>query len=97
MYNFPIGVILESFKLPRSEAIRKAAELGANGIQMYATSGESSPESLDASARKALKKQVNSRLLRRKRCYFLSCAKESSQRSALFVRIELPRKCDIKR
>ena len=39
MYNFPIGVILESFRLPRSEAIKAAAALGANGIQMYATSG----------------------------------------------------------
>ena len=28
VYNFPIGVILESFKLSRSEAIKKAAEIG---------------------------------------------------------------------
>lgn len=35
MYNFPIGVILESFRLDRSSAIKKAAEIGANGIQMY--------------------------------------------------------------
>ena len=35
MYNFSIGVILESFKLERSQAIKKAAELGANGIQMH--------------------------------------------------------------
>ncbi len=28
MYKFPIGAILESFKLPRLEAIRKAAEMG---------------------------------------------------------------------
>ena len=27
MYNFPIGVILESFKLDRSEAIKKAAKM----------------------------------------------------------------------
>ena len=54
MYNFPIGVILESFRLPRSEAIKAAAALGANGIQMYATSGENSPENLSASARREL-------------------------------------------
>ena len=59
MYNFPIGVILESFKLERSEAIKKAAELGANGIQMYATKGANAPENLSASDRVELKKEVN--------------------------------------
>lgn len=58
MYNFPIGVILESFRLPRSEAIRKAAQIGADGIQMYATKGENSPENLNASERHALLKEV---------------------------------------
>ena len=60
MYNFSIGVILESFKLERSQAIKKAAELGANGIQMYATEGENSPENLNASQRKALLDEVKS-------------------------------------
>lgn len=60
MYNFPIGVILESFKLERSQAIKKAAELGANGIQMYATEGENSPENLNAAQRKALLDEVKS-------------------------------------
>jgi len=60
MYNFPIGAILESFRLSRSEAIKKAAEIGAKGIQMYATYGENSPESLDAAQRKALKDEVES-------------------------------------
>ena len=58
MYNFPIGVILESFRLDRSAAIKKAAEIGANGIQMYATKGENAPENLSASDRKALLKEV---------------------------------------
>lgn len=58
MYKFPIGVILESFKLERSEAIKKAAKLGANGIQMYATEGENSPENLSKSDRLALKSEV---------------------------------------
>lgn len=58
MYNFPIGVILESFRLPRSEAIKKAAQIGANGIQMYATEGENSPENLSKSDRLELKKEV---------------------------------------
>ena len=58
MYNFPIGVILESFRLDRSASIKKAAEIGANGIQMYATQGENSPENLNAAARKELLKEV---------------------------------------
>ena len=60
MYNFPVGAILESFKLSRSEAIKKAAELGAKGIQMYATEGENSPENLNREQRIALKDEVNS-------------------------------------
>lgn len=60
IYNFPIGVILESFRLPRSEAIKKAAEIGANGIQMYATEGENSAENLTAEKRRALLDEVKS-------------------------------------
>ena len=60
MYNFPIGVILESFKTDRSTAIKKAHELGASGIQMYATRGENCPENLDAKARRALLDEVKS-------------------------------------
>ncbi len=58
MFNFPIGVILESFRTDRSIAIKKAAALGANGIQMYATRGENSPENLSASARRELLDEV---------------------------------------
>ena len=43
MYRFPIGVIIDSFRTDTYTAIRKAAELGADGIQMYSTSGENSP------------------------------------------------------
>ncbi len=60
MYNFPIGVILESFRTDRSTAIKKAAALGANGIQMYATQGENSAENLNTAARKALLDEVKS-------------------------------------
>lgn len=58
MFNFPVGVILESFRLPRSEAIKKAAAIGANGIQMYATEGENAPENLSTSARRELLDEV---------------------------------------
>ncbi len=60
MYNFPIGAMLESFRLERSAAIKKAAEIGVNGIQMYATEGQNSPENLSASDRKALLDEVKS-------------------------------------
>lgn len=60
MFQFPIGVILESFKTDRSTAIKKAAAMGAAGIQMYATSGENSPENLSPAARRALLDEVKS-------------------------------------
>ena len=60
MYQFPIGVILESFRVDRSSAIQKAAAMGANGIQMYATKGQNSPENLNAADRRALLDEVKS-------------------------------------
>lgn len=60
MYNFLIGVILESFKLNRSKAIEKAAEIGAKGVQMYATNGKNSPENLTKSDRNELKREIES-------------------------------------
>lgn len=58
MYSYPIGVMLESFHCERSEAIQKAALLGAKGIQMNATSVNNSPENLDAAKRRELLKEV---------------------------------------
>ena len=52
MYDFSIGVMLESFKLPIPEAIKKAKELGAEGIHVYATYGELSPHNLVGAKRK---------------------------------------------
>jgi sugar phosphate isomerase/epimerase len=60
MYNFPIGVMLDCFKLDTKTAIEKAAQLGAKGLQMYATSGEYSPEYLTSSKRKELLDMVKS-------------------------------------
>ena len=37
MYQFPIGVILESFRKPIPEAVEEAAKLGVKGLQVYAT------------------------------------------------------------
>ena len=58
MYNFPIGVIIDSFKLPTKEAIKAAADIGARGIQMYSTTGENSPENLTGDKKKELLKYV---------------------------------------
>ncbi|MBR2732392.1 MAG: sugar phosphate isomerase/epimerase [Clostridia bacterium] len=46
MGRFPIGVIIDSFRLPIPEAVRKAAEVGAQGIQVYATRGDMAPENM---------------------------------------------------
>lgn len=58
MYNFPIGVLLESFKTDRSTSIKKAAALGVKGAQLYATRGENSPENLSPTARKELLREM---------------------------------------
>ncbi len=49
MYHFPIGVLLDSFLLDTPSAIKKAAEIGAKGVQMYSTTGEHSPENMPPS------------------------------------------------
>lgn len=54
MYNFPIGLMLDSFKMDTISAIEKSAKLGAKGLQMYATSGQFSPEQLTTNKRKEL-------------------------------------------
>lgn len=61
MKQFPIGVMLESFQLPKLQALDAAMKIGAQGIQMYATKGENSPENLNAAARKELLMQVKDR------------------------------------
>lgn len=60
MYSFPIGVLLDSFKLDVKSALQKAVEVGAKGIQIYATNGDMSPESLTPAKRKELLDMVKS-------------------------------------
>ena len=54
MYRFPIGVIIDSFRTDTRTAIQKAAELGAQGIQMYSVKGENTPEALTPAKRREL-------------------------------------------
>ena len=49
-----VGIMTDSLRLPVREAIRRARELGAEGLQMYAVDGEMSPENLSSAARKDL-------------------------------------------
>lgn len=58
MATFPIGVMLESFRLPTAEAVKKAASLGVQGIQMYCTNGEHAPENLTPADRRELLKLI---------------------------------------
>lgn len=58
MYAFPIGVILDSFRCDIPTALDKAVQVGAQGLQVYATVGEMSPETLTGQKRKDFKKAV---------------------------------------
>lgn len=49
---FSIGVMLESFRLDYQEAIKKAVELGAQGIQVYTTKGDLAPENMSGAKRR---------------------------------------------
>jgi len=53
-----IGVIHSSFRLETRAAIKKAAEIALDGIQLYTTSGDLDPKNLTPSGRKDLKQFV---------------------------------------
>ena len=61
MFQFPIGVMLDSFRLPTDEALDRAKKVGAQGIQVYATRGEMAPENLNAAARREFLAKVKDR------------------------------------
>ena len=46
MGNFSIGIMADSLKLNFADSMKKARELGADGVQIYATKGEMAPENL---------------------------------------------------
>ena len=51
-----IGVITDCFQKSHFEGIEKAAEMGLDGVQIYATTGAFSPETLTAEEKDAYKK-----------------------------------------
>ena len=48
MARFSIGVIIDSFRTDTVTAVKKAAACGAQGIQVYATTGEMAPENMNS-------------------------------------------------
>lgn len=58
MYDFKIGAIVESFRLDTFDAIRKAAEIGAQGLQMYCTDGANAPENMTPERKRELIRTV---------------------------------------
>ena len=58
MYPFSIGVILDSFRTNIPDALDKAAAIGAQGLQVYSTQGEMSPEQLVGDKRREFLRMV---------------------------------------
>ncbi|TYP75485.1 sugar phosphate isomerase/epimerase family protein [Paenibacillus methanolicus] len=54
----PIGVIVDSFGIGVREGLLKAKDVGADGVQIYAVSGEMDPANLDAAQRAELRRCV---------------------------------------
>ncbi len=60
MYPFSIGVMLNSFRMSVPDALKKAASIGAQGVQIYATQGEMAPENLVGAKRSELLDMIKS-------------------------------------
>lgn len=60
MQDFKIGVIVDSFRIGVVEGIKKAAAIGAEGVQIYAVEGEMAPENLSVSRRKEIRDIIRS-------------------------------------
>ncbi|MWC27904.1 sugar phosphate isomerase/epimerase family protein [Paenibacillus sp. MMS18-CY102] len=58
--SWPIGVIVDSFRVGVREGLLKAKHAGADGVQIYAVSGEMDPANLSASARQEWKQYIAS-------------------------------------
>ena len=46
MSSFKIGIIADWLRLPFKESMEKCAQMGADGVQLYAVEGEMAPENL---------------------------------------------------
>lgn len=61
MFKFPIGVVNESFRTDLPTALDKAAALGLQGVQIYATRGSFTPETIARPKRKEVLKMIKDR------------------------------------
>ena len=52
MSRFKVGVIVDCFKLPIKDGVKKAAAVGADGIQVFVVKDEMAPENMNAGARR---------------------------------------------
>lgn len=64
MFQFPIGAIVESFRMETKEAIATAARMGLDGLQMYCTKGPHAPENFSREDRRELLKYTKDKGLR---------------------------------
>lgn len=55
-----IGVMVDSFRLGLKDGIRKAKEIGADGIQIYAVNGPMDPDNLNKAQRRELLDYIKS-------------------------------------
>lgn len=60
MYQFPIGVMLESFRTDVPTALEKAAAMGAKGVQIYSSHGDLTPDKLKGGKEKEFLDMVKS-------------------------------------
>jgi len=58
MYENKIGVMVDSFRVGIKDGIKKAKEVGAEGIQIYAVKGEMDPANLSVEDRRNLLKYI---------------------------------------
>ncbi len=58
---FPIGIILESLRLPTPKALDTIRDLGVQGLQVYATHGELSPKKLTPAGKAEFLRMVKDR------------------------------------
>jgi len=64
MFQFPIGILLDSFRCDLPQAMRKAKALGADGFQVNAHTGDMAPENLPAAKRREFLEMAKSNGLR---------------------------------
>ncbi|MBT3286007.1 MAG: sugar phosphate isomerase/epimerase [Victivallales bacterium] len=60
MANLKIGVMVDSFGLAIPDGVRKAKDVGADGMQVYVVEGDMAAEALDATRRNEFKALVDS-------------------------------------